>query len=89
MPVILATQEAEIRRILVRNHPEQIVFKTLSQKTLYTHTHTHTKGLMEWFKMKALSSSPNATKEEIKIMAPYPHYGVCASGQVLEFDLKA
>jgi hypothetical protein len=44
---------------------------------------------MEWFKMKALSSSPNATKEEIKIMAPYPHYGVCASGQVLEFDLKA
>jgi hypothetical protein len=30
--VILATQEAEIRRILVRSQPGQIVHKTLSQK---------------------------------------------------------
>jgi hypothetical protein len=29
-PVILATQEAEIRRIVVRNQPEQIVKETLS-----------------------------------------------------------
>jgi hypothetical protein len=32
MPVILATQEAEIRRIRVQSQPGQIVHKTLSQK---------------------------------------------------------
>jgi hypothetical protein len=29
-PVILATQEAEMRRIMVQSQPGQIVFKTLS-----------------------------------------------------------
>jgi hypothetical protein len=33
MPVILATQEAEIRRIVVQSQSWQIVCKTLSQKT--------------------------------------------------------
>jgi hypothetical protein len=33
-PVILATEEAEIRRIMVRRQPRQIVHKTLSQKYL-------------------------------------------------------
>jgi hypothetical protein len=32
MPVILATQEAEIRRIMVQSQPRQIVQETLSQK---------------------------------------------------------
>jgi hypothetical protein len=32
MPVILATQEAEIRRIAVLSQPGQIVHETLSQK---------------------------------------------------------
>jgi hypothetical protein len=32
MPVILATQEAEIRRIDVRSQPRQIVHKILAQK---------------------------------------------------------
>jgi hypothetical protein len=32
MPVILATQEAEIRRIMVRSQPRQIVCKPLSGK---------------------------------------------------------
>jgi hypothetical protein len=32
MPVILATQEAEIRRIMVGGQPRQIVLQTLSQK---------------------------------------------------------
>jgi hypothetical protein len=32
MPVILATQEAEIRRIMVGSQPGQKVHKTLSQK---------------------------------------------------------
>jgi hypothetical protein len=31
-PVILATQEAQIRRIEVRSQPEQIVCETLSRK---------------------------------------------------------
>jgi hypothetical protein len=34
-PVILATQEAEIRRIKVQSQPGQIIHETLSQKTLH------------------------------------------------------
>jgi hypothetical protein len=44
-PVILATQEAEIRRITVQSHPGQIVRETLSQK------HLTQKGLVEWLKV--------------------------------------
>jgi hypothetical protein len=33
MPVVLATQEAEIRRIMVRSQSGQIVHETLSRKT--------------------------------------------------------
>jgi hypothetical protein len=36
MPVILATQEEEIRRITVQSHPGQIVRETLSQKKPFT-----------------------------------------------------
>jgi hypothetical protein len=32
MPVILATQEAEIRRITIHSQPKQIICETLSQK---------------------------------------------------------
>jgi hypothetical protein len=32
-PIILATQEAEIRRIMVQSQPRHIVHKTLPQKT--------------------------------------------------------
>jgi hypothetical protein len=32
-PVILATEEAKIRKFAVQNHPGQIVLKTLSRKT--------------------------------------------------------
>jgi hypothetical protein len=35
-PVILATQEAEIRRIMVQSQPGQTVHKTLSQKKSFT-----------------------------------------------------
>jgi hypothetical protein len=53
-PVILATQEAEIRRIAVQSQPSQIVHKTLSLRTLSQRI-----GLVEWVKVKALSSSPS------------------------------
>jgi hypothetical protein len=43
--VILATQEAEIRRITVQSQPGQRVLKTLSQKIL------HKKGMVEWLKV--------------------------------------
>jgi hypothetical protein len=52
--IILATQEAEIRWIKVQSQPRQIVQETLSPKTLSQKT-----GLVEWLKVKALSSSPS------------------------------
>jgi hypothetical protein len=45
MPIILATQEAEIRRIVVQSQHGQIVLEMLSRKT------HHRKGLMEWLKV--------------------------------------
>jgi hypothetical protein len=56
MPVILATQEAEIRRIVAQSQLGQIVHETLSRKTLHKK-----KGLVAWLKEKALSSSPSTT----------------------------
>jgi hypothetical protein len=55
--IILATQEEEIRRITIQSHSGQIVFETLSQKTL------HKKGLVQWLKVQALSSNPSTPKE--------------------------
>jgi hypothetical protein len=60
-PVILATQEAEIRRITVRNQPGQIVRETLSQKTLHKKL-----GWWRWLKVKVLSSSLSSTKKKKK-----------------------
>jgi hypothetical protein len=47
MPAILATQEAEIRRIVVQSQPGQIILETLSQK-IY---HKKKKSLVKWFKV--------------------------------------
>jgi hypothetical protein len=52
MPIILSTQEVEIRRIMVGSQtgkivPQDSISKNPSQKI----------GLVEWFKVKALSSS--------------------------------
>jgi hypothetical protein len=44
-PVILATQEAEIRKIAVRSQPRQIVHETLSRKT------HHKNRAGEWLKV--------------------------------------
>jgi hypothetical protein len=46
MPIILATQEAEIKRIMVQSQPRQIVHETLSQRK----THQK-KGLVESLKV--------------------------------------
>jgi hypothetical protein len=45
MPIILASQEAEIRRITIRSQPGQIV-EILSQKYLPQ------KGQVKWLKMQ-------------------------------------
>jgi hypothetical protein len=44
MLLILATQEAEIRRMVVQNQPRQRVPKTLTEKS------HHKKELVEWLK---------------------------------------
>jgi hypothetical protein len=44
-PVILATQEAEIRGIVVQSRPRETVHETLSGKI------HHRKGLVEWLKV--------------------------------------
>jgi hypothetical protein len=46
MSVILATQEAEIRRIKVQSQPRQIVLETLSENTC--HKKVCVGGLVEW-----------------------------------------
>jgi hypothetical protein len=56
--IILATQEAEIRRIFVQSQPRQIVCKTYLEKPF-------TKiGMVAWIKVKVLGSSPNAAKKK-------------------------
>jgi hypothetical protein len=45
MPIILAIQEAEIRRIMAQTQPGQIVHKPLSRKNP-----SQKKGLVEWLK---------------------------------------
>jgi hypothetical protein len=54
--VIVATQETEIREIVVLSQPRQIVHETLSQK------YPSQKGLVEWLKVKALSLSISTAK---------------------------
>jgi hypothetical protein len=46
MPVILATEEAETRRITIPIQPRQTVLETLSPKNL-----SQKKGLVEWLKV--------------------------------------
>jgi hypothetical protein len=44
-PIILATQEAEIRRIVVQSQLWKIIHETQLKKTLHKH------GLVEWLKV--------------------------------------
>jgi hypothetical protein len=59
MSIILATQEAEIRRIAIWSQPGQIVFKILFPKT-----QSERIGLVEWLKVKALNSDPSTTNKK-------------------------
>jgi hypothetical protein len=52
-PAILNTQEAAIRKITVQSQPGEIISEPLSQKI----------GLVEWLKVKTLSSSPSTSKK--------------------------
>jgi hypothetical protein len=58
-PIILAIQEAEIRRIVVWSQPRQTVWETLSRKKRFTKI-----GLVEWLKVQALSSNPSTAKKK-------------------------
>jgi hypothetical protein len=49
---ILATEEAEIKRIVVQSQARQIVHKTPSSKKPISKV-----GLVEWLKVKALNSN--------------------------------
>jgi hypothetical protein len=61
-PVIPAAQEAEIRRIAVLSQPRQIVLESLSQKNP-----SQKRGLVEWLKVKALSSNPDTEKQKKRL----------------------
>jgi hypothetical protein len=58
-PVILATQEAEIRRIEVQSQLGQRVLQDPILKNPITKI-----GLVEWLKVKALSSNPNTKSKK-------------------------
>jgi hypothetical protein len=67
MPIILTTQEAEIRRIEVQSQPRQIVCETLSQKYLTQNRAGGMDQVVEHLpsKPEALSSNPNTKKREV------------------------
>jgi hypothetical protein len=60
-PIILATQEAEIRRVVVQSQPGQIVLETLSQKTL-----SQKIGLVEWLQAEGFKFKPQYHKKKKK-----------------------
>jgi hypothetical protein len=63
MPIILATQEAEIRRMEVPSQTGQIVGETLSRENP-----SQKIGLVEWLKTKALNSSPSTKKKKVSLV---------------------
>jgi hypothetical protein len=76
MSVILATQEAENRRIGVQGQPRQIVQETLSQK--YP-THKRTSGVTQAVeqlpsKHEALSSNSSTTKKKESLQESQPYF---------------
>jgi hypothetical protein len=65
MPVILATQKAEIRRIGVQTSPGQIIPKTLSQKyPTQKRPHGVAQAVRSTSKCEALSSKPQCCQKK-------------------------
>jgi hypothetical protein len=64
MPIILATQEAEIRRVEVQSQPRQIV----PQDPIFTKI-----GLVERLQVKALNLSLSIDKKEKENLEINPH----------------
>jgi hypothetical protein len=82
-PVILATQEAETRRIIVQSQTRQTVHVTLSQKTLHKNRAGGVaQGVGPEFKTKQNNSSPSERLEacgQMHIMGPHVLQGSCGS----------
>jgi hypothetical protein len=69
MPIILDTQEAEIRRITVQSQPGKTVHKTLSQK------YPTQKSVGEWLKHQyCKKKKKNKNKKKI-VLSPQKLYG--------------
>jgi hypothetical protein len=75
-PIILATQEAEIRGIVVQSQPREIVHETPSQKyPTQKRAGAVPQGVeCQPSKREALSSNPSTTKKKKKVMD-----GLCLS----------
>jgi hypothetical protein len=58
MPVILAVQEADSRRIMVQRHQGKKFVRPYLEK-FFTRI-----GLVEWLEVNALSSSPSTAKKK-------------------------
>jgi hypothetical protein len=70
-PVILATQEAEVRKIEFQNQPRQTVLKTLSQKKKKKNSTNRANGVTQVVehppsKCEVLSSNPTIKKKKIQ-----------------------
>jgi hypothetical protein len=69
MPIMLSTQETEIRRLTGQSHPRQIVPKTLSQKTLHKNrAHGVTQGEGPEFKPQYNNNNKKSISSNDKIM---------------------
>jgi hypothetical protein len=68
MPVILATQETEIKRIMVQSHPREIVCETLSQKYSTQKRADGVAQVVEYLPSNGVapSSNPSTTKKRKK-----------------------
>jgi hypothetical protein len=68
MPIILVTQEAEIRRIIVRSQPRQIVRETPSQKTYHKKRAGGVAQVVEHLprKSEALSSNKKKNRKTLR-----------------------
>jgi hypothetical protein len=84
MPVILATQEAEIRRIMVGSQPRQIVCETLSRKTLHKNRAAGVvQGEGPEFKFQYHKNKQNKTKK------PQKDWGCGSSGRALAQQVQS